>query len=258
MNNGHFIFLEFLCTVHGYQCYGPREVIPGARQGREPGRSGHRLTHWLLTRPEWSSRICVSGCTPKILGTLAPLPPTLGTWLTLFFLIPGMTIPEEDAEVGQGSKYCLVAIGRLQVRGGHGFLRVQSRARDSREQAHSFALSDPHVPSVLWFPVPLGRGEAESGSTQGDVQWSSCRVEGLCPHGSCPMALNAPLSPQDEALTPPASPLPSPSCLIPKPLHAFPADPASTSPPRWAPRAVSAAWCSLHPFFPSQNFSFHF
>ncbi|XP_069480273.1 aryl hydrocarbon receptor nuclear translocator 2 isoform X3 [Ambystoma mexicanum] len=27
----------------------------------------------------------------------------------------GMTIPEEDSEVGQGSKYCLVAIGRLQV-----------------------------------------------------------------------------------------------------------------------------------------------
>lgn len=26
-----------------------------------------------------------------------------------------MTIPEEDADVGQGSKYCLVAIGRLQV-----------------------------------------------------------------------------------------------------------------------------------------------
>ncbi|KAG8145104.1 hypothetical protein E2320_013475 [Naja naja] len=30
-------------------------------------------------------------------------------------IILGMTIPEEDAEVGQGSKYCLVAIGRLQV-----------------------------------------------------------------------------------------------------------------------------------------------
>ena len=30
-------------------------------------------------------------------------------------LISGMTIPEEDADVGQGSKYCLVAIGRLQV-----------------------------------------------------------------------------------------------------------------------------------------------
>ncbi|XP_053128532.1 aryl hydrocarbon receptor nuclear translocator 2 isoform X1 [Hemicordylus capensis] len=27
----------------------------------------------------------------------------------------GMTVPEEDAEVSQGSKYCLVAIGRLQV-----------------------------------------------------------------------------------------------------------------------------------------------
>jgi len=35
--------------------------------------------------------------------------------MTLAFLFPGMTIPEEDAEVGQGSKYCLVAIGRLQV-----------------------------------------------------------------------------------------------------------------------------------------------
>jgi len=38
--------------------------------------------------------------------------------MTLAFLFPGMTIPEEDAEVGQGSKYCLVAIGRLQVRPG--------------------------------------------------------------------------------------------------------------------------------------------
>nr|XP_029511444.1 aryl hydrocarbon receptor nuclear translocator 2-like [Oncorhynchus nerka] len=27
----------------------------------------------------------------------------------------GMTIPEEDTEAGQTSKYCLVAIGRLQV-----------------------------------------------------------------------------------------------------------------------------------------------
>lgn len=29
----------------------------------------------------------------------------------------GMTIPEEDSEAGQTSKYCLVAIGRLQVCG---------------------------------------------------------------------------------------------------------------------------------------------
>eukprot|EP00069_Balaena_mysticetus_P012405 bmy_07510T0 len=35
--------------------------------------------------------------------------------MTLAFLISGMTIPEEDADVGQSSKYCLVAIGRLQV-----------------------------------------------------------------------------------------------------------------------------------------------
>lgn len=35
--------------------------------------------------------------------------------MMLACLISGMTIPEEDADVGQGSKYCLVAIGRLQV-----------------------------------------------------------------------------------------------------------------------------------------------
>ncbi|XP_026640230.1 aryl hydrocarbon receptor nuclear translocator 2 [Microtus ochrogaster] len=40
---------------------------------------------------------------------------TLGLLLMLACLISGMTIPEEDADVGQGSKYCLVAIGRLQV-----------------------------------------------------------------------------------------------------------------------------------------------
>lgn len=40
---------------------------------------------------------------------------TLGLLMMLACLISGMTIPEEDADVGQGSKYCLVAIGRLQV-----------------------------------------------------------------------------------------------------------------------------------------------
>ncbi|KAG8516421.1 Aryl hydrocarbon receptor nuclear translocator 2, partial [Galemys pyrenaicus] len=38
----------------------------------------------------------------------------------------GMTIPEEDADVGQGSKYCLVAIGRLQGPGGPLYPHVQS------------------------------------------------------------------------------------------------------------------------------------
>lgn len=31
------------------------------------------------------------------------------------FLYSGMTIPDEDSEASQTSKYCLVAIGRLQV-----------------------------------------------------------------------------------------------------------------------------------------------
>lgn len=31
------------------------------------------------------------------------------------FLYAGMTIPDEDSESGQTGKYCLVAIGRLQV-----------------------------------------------------------------------------------------------------------------------------------------------
>lgn len=37
----------------------------------------------------------------------------LRSWLCL--LSSGMTIPEEDTEAGQTGKYCLVAIGRLQV-----------------------------------------------------------------------------------------------------------------------------------------------
>ena len=50
------------------------------------------------------------------MGTFGPFLVISGMSLTtLAFLISGMTIPEEDADVGQGSKYCLVAIGRLQV-----------------------------------------------------------------------------------------------------------------------------------------------
>ncbi|XP_035769460.1 aryl hydrocarbon receptor nuclear translocator 2-like [Neolamprologus brichardi] len=37
------------------------------------------------------------------------------TLLFFFLLCSGMTIPEEDTEAGQTGKYCLVAIGRLQV-----------------------------------------------------------------------------------------------------------------------------------------------
>ncbi|XP_076984633.1 aryl hydrocarbon receptor nuclear translocator 2 isoform X3 [Tamandua tetradactyla] len=51
----------------------------------------------------------------------------------------GMTIPEEDAEVGQGSKYCLVAIGRLQDLLGKDILEFchpedQSHLRESFQQ----------------------------------------------------------------------------------------------------------------------------
>uniref|UniRef100_A0AC11CGW1 Aryl hydrocarbon receptor nuclear translocator 2 n=1 Tax=Ovis aries TaxID=9940 RepID=A0AC11CGW1_SHEEP len=51
----------------------------------------------------------------------------------------GMTIPEEDADVGQGSKYCLVAIGRLQDLLGKDILEFchsedQSHLRESFQQ----------------------------------------------------------------------------------------------------------------------------
>lgn len=35
--------------------------------------------------------------------------------MAVLVTFPGMTIPDEDTEAGQTSKYCLVAIGRLQV-----------------------------------------------------------------------------------------------------------------------------------------------
>lgn len=38
--------------------------------------------------------------------------------LCLCLPLTGMTIPDEDTEAGQTGKYCLVAIGRLQVCGG--------------------------------------------------------------------------------------------------------------------------------------------
>uniref|UniRef100_A0A8C6L715 Aryl-hydrocarbon receptor nuclear translocator 2 n=1 Tax=Nothobranchius furzeri TaxID=105023 RepID=A0A8C6L715_NOTFU len=38
-----------------------------------------------------------------------------GSSLIILTLLTGMTIPEEDSEAGQTGKYCLVAIGRLQV-----------------------------------------------------------------------------------------------------------------------------------------------
>lgn len=42
--------------------------------------------------------------------------PLFVSLLSLSLFSSGMTIPEEDTEAGQTGKYCLVAIGRLQVR----------------------------------------------------------------------------------------------------------------------------------------------
>lgn len=56
-----------------------------------------------------------------------------------------MTIPEEDADVGQGSKYCLVAIGRLQV------MPVFSYVNYFRKHNQCYGLVPPkhNVPSCL-------------------------------------------------------------------------------------------------------------
>lgn len=114
----------------------------------------------------------------NIRDALAPLLPTLGMSLTLAFLIPGMTIPEEDAEVGQGSKYCLVAIGRLQVRARARFSAGPERGlRFQGAGACGSAHSDPRVPSVLWLLVPVCTGVrldlGEHRETGGEP-WSPC------------------------------------------------------------------------------------
>ncbi|KAE8618172.1 hypothetical protein XENTR_v10009297 [Xenopus tropicalis] len=68
----------------------------------------------------------------------------------------GMTIPEEDAEVGQGSKYCLVAIGRLQVTSSPGSLDMNGMSlpteflsRHSTEGVITFV--DPRCISIIGY-----------------------------------------------------------------------------------------------------------
>lgn len=78
-------------------------------------------------------------------------------------LVSGMTIPEEDADVGQGSKYCLVAIGRLQVR-----RRSRPFPRQTRASRHAAQCS--------WGPLrlaPWGEDEAGPGSGGGDARCPS-------------------------------------------------------------------------------------
>lgn len=85
-------------------------------------------------------------------------------------LISGMTIPEEDADVGQGSKYCLVAIGRLQVNKkpvififNEGLL-----LRETRDRIWVPLHLEVPCTQYLWGYVPhSGKDKAEPGDKRG-------------------------------------------------------------------------------------------
>ena len=80
---------------------------------REIIRSGRGRAPWAVE----ASSVSVFPTPTRSHRHRRPLPSGVGMLcVTPASLIAGMTIPEEDADVGQGSKYCLVAIGRLQVR----------------------------------------------------------------------------------------------------------------------------------------------
>lgn len=82
--------------------------------GNERGVVNSLAASQTLQGQQW---ICIFDCVNKIMDAFTLFRFILDmSLMTLAFLISGMTIPEEDADVGQSSKYCLVAIGRLQVR----------------------------------------------------------------------------------------------------------------------------------------------
>ena len=110
--------------------------------------------------------------------------------------------------MGQGSKYCLVAIGRLQVRGrAWSFAHSDGGLLCQRAQAHGFASSDPCVPSVLgalgpsldsfswiwestgfsWIWESTGRHTEQQGAPTRSTPHSSASHSsiGFCFHGSC-------------------------------------------------------------------------
>lgn len=94
--------------------------------------------------------------------------------VTSAFLVSGMTIPEEDADVGQGSKYCLVAIGRLQV-------RVGSRLFPSQSGLSVMKGSSLQIWARLLSSCELGTGSlSHSGRRRGWIReqrgGASCRV----------------------------------------------------------------------------------
>lgn len=79
--------------------------------------------------------------------------------------------------MGQGSKYCLVAIGRLQVRKGSGPFSSQMRASHHKEQwpGGLRASSELAAPVFVGFPV--------SHSTGGRTRLGAeRRTASVCPH----------------------------------------------------------------------------
>jgi hypothetical protein len=69
-----------------------------------------------------------------------------------------MTIPEEDADVGQGSKYCLVAIGRLQVSEKLGVFSIPDEGKDRG----CWCLSESPVYSVFVYDSLWDKTEVKS------------------------------------------------------------------------------------------------
>lgn len=88
-------------------------------------------------------------------------------WTVLSRLVSGMTIPEEDADVGQGSKYCLVAIGRLQVRKSSRLFHPKGAPHLSSTEQRPVGFRAPSelaAAGVGWGPSVSLRGEGRGGA----------------------------------------------------------------------------------------------
>lgn len=137
--------------------------------GNERGVVNSLAASQTLQGQQW---ICIFDCVNKIMDTFTPLRFILDMALmTLAFLISGMTIPEEDADVGQSSKYCLVAIGRLQVRKSSQPFWSPGKAYYCKEQEPVgldafFELLCPQYRWVLCLAL-WEKDEAESGRRRG-------------------------------------------------------------------------------------------
>ncbi|PKU38996.1 aryl hydrocarbon receptor nuclear translocator 2 isoform x1 [Limosa lapponica baueri] len=96
----------------------------------------------------------------------------------------GMTIPEEDADVGQGSKYCLVAIGRLQVTSSPVCMDMNGMSvpteflsRHNSDGVITFV--DPRCISVIGYQPQVNRGQKhiETVTTVRQLQQQQAELE---------------------------------------------------------------------------------